>query len=161
MNFQVGPVVHDELARLRETEESFHLHEFAFRHSKLVYDELTQRRRRPCLDLQADNAATTAAFQRALEIANEVFGLFLDFDIAVTQQTESALPDHRVTGKQPVEEQADHVFQTDEADPASASRAGSLMKRSTCVGTEQQRVHQLAVRCPAELQREGKAQDLG
>src|SRR3990167_3595377 len=113
---EVRPVVDDKLARLGKAEKALDGHEFALGDAEFVNHKLAKRGRRARLDLQPDDAAAAAALQRAFEIAHKVFGFFLDFDVAVAQETKRALPDHLVSREEPVEEQADHVFEADEAD---------------------------------------------
>ena len=51
-------------------------------------DEGAQRFRHARLDLEPDDRAAPAALQRALVKPHEVFGLFLDFDVAVANDAE-------------------------------------------------------------------------
>ncbi len=53
-----------------------------------------------------------------LEQADEVFGLFLELDLAVAQHAEDALRDDREAGKQMIEKQRDHLLDRQKADGA-------------------------------------------
>ena len=47
------------------------------------------------VDFEPDHRSAPAPLQRRLEEAHEVFGLFLDFEIAVADDAEQALPVQR------------------------------------------------------------------
>ena len=78
-------------------------------------DEGAQVLRHRRFDLQAHDVAQAALFQARFELAHEVFGLFLDFDVAVAHHAERALRLHRVAGEEFVQEQHDGVFEREEA----------------------------------------------
>ena len=59
--------------------------------------QLVRHRR---VDLEPDHRAAPAALEHGLELAHEVFGLFLDFDVGVADDPESALPLHGVAREQ-------------------------------------------------------------
>ena len=66
--------------------------------------------------------------------AHQVFGFFLDLDVAVAQHAERALALDLEAGEQLVDEHADHRLDADEADRSAMlglGRAGSRMKRSS------------------------------
>ena len=58
------------------------------------------------LDLKPDHAAAPALLERRLEQPHQILGLFLDFEIAVADDAERALPLHVVTGKEPARVEA-------------------------------------------------------
>ncbi len=100
-------------------------------HIQLVGNEAANARRAIGIHFHADHRAAAAALQGAFEHAHKVFGLFLDFDIAVPDDAEQALPQHVVAGEQCGRKHPQHVFQRDEA---RARMPGSRMKRSSCCG---------------------------
>ena len=91
-----------------------------FRHVEFLHDELPERHRHLRIELDADHRTAPPALQRALEKPHQVLGLLLDLDVAVADQPEGPRAAHDVAGKQPVDEQADHVLQRDEADAGLA-----------------------------------------
>ena len=56
-----------------------------------------------------------ALFQARLELAHQVFGLFLDFDVAVADDAERALRFDVIAREELVQEQRDRVFKREEA----------------------------------------------
>ena len=58
-----------------------------------------------------------AAFQRRLVKPDQIFGLLLDLDFAITQKPEHPLCDDRETRKEMVEEQRDHLFDRQKPNP--------------------------------------------
>ena len=86
------------------------------------------------LDLQPDDRAAPAPLQRAFEEPHQILGLLLDFDVAVADDAEAALPDDLEAGKQQRAEGDDDLFERDEALCAGAPRSGSLTNRSTLLG---------------------------
>ena len=120
-------------------------------------DELAQLRRHLAVELDADHRAAAAALQRGLEQAHQILGLFLDLDIAVADDAERAGALDLVAGEQLADEQADRLFERDEAD-TRALRSGRRMKRFERRRQAQQRRHLLAVLAVAQLQRHREAE---
>ncbi len=97
--------------------------------------EAAQLRRHRRLDLEPDHRAAAAALEHGLELAHQIFGFFLDFDFAVADDAEGALPFDGVARKQPRDEQADGLLERDDARrPATPSGLGRRMKRSILFG---------------------------
>src|SRR4030088_2099909 len=55
-------------------------------------------------ELEPDDRPTPAALEHRLKLAHEVFCLFLDLDLGITDDAEGALALERVTGKEPPDE---------------------------------------------------------
>ena len=100
-----------------------------------------------------DDVAAPPPLQRGLEQADEVLRLLLDLDLAVAQHAEDALRDDRETGKQPVEEQRDHLLDRQKPD-AAAGQPDKAIDRGR---DQDQRLQPLAVADPVELQRQTEA----
>ena len=89
---------------------------------ELFHQKAAQLGRHRRVDREQDDVAAAAPLERGFVMANEIFGLFLDLDLAVAQHAEHALCDDREAGKQMVEEQRDHLLDRQKANPAP--RAG-------------------------------------
>ena len=88
----------------------------AGRQVEMLGDEFAQLAGHRGAALHVDDRTAPAALEQRLEQQHEVFGFFLDFDVAVAQDAEHARhQSHAMTGEQPVEVQLDHVFQRNEA----------------------------------------------
>ena len=66
--------------------------------------EVAQLGRHADVDREPDHGAAPAALERALESADQVFGLFLDLDVAVAAGPENALAGQLEAREQAVEE---------------------------------------------------------
>ena len=92
-----------------------------------------------------------------LEQADEILGLFLDFDVGVADDAERALPLDGVAGEQARNEQAGRLLERDQADRV-AVLAGQADEALDLLRHADQRVHRLAVADARELQREREAE---
>ena len=97
--FQVGPIERDQTRQFVQTEHAVDQHDAGREHVDVAGDELAQALGHAGFDLQADDRTAPAQLQRALIEANEVLGLFLDFDVAVANDPETALPDDLIAGE--------------------------------------------------------------
>ena len=95
--------------------------------------------------------------QRALEQADQILGLFLDFEFGVADDAEGALALDGVAGEQAADEQAGGLFQRDQVHRAVLAR-GHADEAVDLAGHADQRVHRLAVGHPRQLQRDGEAE---
>ncbi len=114
--FEVGPLVDDEPAEIRQTEEAIQLERIVGRGIHPLGQELAQVERHRRFDAEMDDMAAPASLQRGFEQPDQILGLFLDLDVAVAQHAEGALPDHLEAGEQPVEEHADRLLHRHHAD---------------------------------------------
>ena len=76
--------------------------------------EAAQLLRHLGFDLEPDHRAAPAALQRGLEQADEILGLFLDFEFGVADDAERALALESVAGEQAADEQAGGLLQRDQ-----------------------------------------------
>ena len=108
-------------------------------------------------DFEPDHRSAPPPLQRGLEQANQIFGLFLDFEFGVPDDAERALALDGIAGEQPADEQAGGLFQRDQ--PHRAILAGGQADEAIdLAGHADQRVHRLAVGDPRQLQRDGEAE---
>ena len=85
---------------------------------KRLLHEAAQRFRHLGFHLEPDHRSAATALQRGLEQADQIFGLFLDFEFGVADDAEGALALDGVAGKQPADEQAGGLFQRDQVHTA-------------------------------------------
>ena len=94
MNFRSGRSSADQLGELVETQHAFDDEHLVVGDIQLLGHEMAQVLGHRRLDLKPDHAAAPALLERGLEQAHQILGLFLDFDIAVADDAEGALPLH-------------------------------------------------------------------
>ena len=97
---------------------------------QLFDDERAHGLRRSCIHFDTDDVAAAAALEERFKVADEVFGLFLELDIAVAHDAERAFRNDFMSGEHMAEERADRLFQRDEPHPRRA-------RLSRMVGCEQ------------------------
>ena len=95
-------------------------------------DEGAQRRRHARLDFEPDHRAAAAPLQRALEQTHQILRLFLDLDVAVANDAETALARHLEAGKQQRAERDDDLFQRDEALNAAQRSRRAASRTARC-----------------------------
>ena len=115
LELQVRPLVENEQPGVGVTDEAGAGDDHVVGNLKLARDEPAQLRRAARVHLHADHHAATAALQRGLEELHEIFGFFLDLDVAVANDPEQALTQHFVAGKQPGDREQQQVLQRQEA----------------------------------------------
>ena len=112
------------------------------------------------IDLRAfhvDDAAAAAALEQRFEQQHQIFGFFLDFDVAVAQDAEHAPARHVVAGEELVEIKRDDMFQRNEAGDLAVV-SGSRMKRCSCGGTGIRAENSLLSRAVGQRQGDGEAE---
>ena len=97
---EIGPVEADELRQFLERQHALDIDDARRHDVDVAGDEGAQRFRHARLDLEPDHRAAAAPLQRALVKPHQILGLFLDLDVAVADDAETALPDHLEAGKQ-------------------------------------------------------------
>ena len=113
--FELGPVDGDELGEVVQGEHAVDHEDLVAGDGERRGDQRAQILRHRRLELEPDHRAAAAAFQRALEEAHEVLGLFLDLDVRVADDAERPLPLDHVAGEEPGDEQRDRLVEADEA----------------------------------------------
>ena len=125
-----------------------------------LLDEAAQLLRHLGVDLKPDHRSAAAPLQCGLEGADEVFRLFLDFDLGVPDDAERALALEGVAGEQTADKQGGRLLQRDQAHRAFLGRRHAN-EAVDLAGHADQRVHRLAVGGTHQLQgnREAEARD--
>ncbi len=125
---------------------------------ELLRHELAQVLGHGGLDFEPDDAAAPALLQRRLEQPHEILGLFLDFEVAVADDAETALPLHVVAGEEPAGVEHDHLLERDEAGRAGLGEIRQADEALDLVRQADQRVQHLAVALPRQFQRDRSAE---
>ena len=99
--FEVGPVEAHELRQLVERQHAVDQEDLVIAARERALHEAPQLRRHRRIDLEPDHRAAPAALEHGLELAHQIFGFFLDLDLAVADDAEGALPFDRVAREQP------------------------------------------------------------
>ena len=106
------------------------------------------------IGLQADDGAAAPALQHRLEQEHQIFGFFLDLDLAVADDAEIAEAGDLEAREEPVEIEADQVLQRQEADRLArqADEAGDLRRQ------DDQGAQLALVLGPAQIEHDGEAE---
>ena len=114
LELQRGQIDVDDLGKVGDPQQAIGFADHRIVAAQFARDQAGQLGRDRAFGLEPDHPATTAAFDRAAEIADEVFGFFLDLDVAVAHHPERGRTDHLEPGEQRLAEIAQHRFQRDE-----------------------------------------------
>jgi hypothetical protein len=160
--FEVRAVEPRQLRQLIHRQHAVDQKHFVIGGRQRLLHEVTQLFRHLGVDLQPDHRSATPPLQRGFEGADEVFGLFLDFDFGVADNAEGALALHGVAREQPRNKQRSRLLQRDQPRHAFLG-CGHADEAVDLAGHADQRVHRLAVGGAHQLQRDGetKARDEG
>ena len=156
--FEVGPVDRHELVELAQRQHAVDQEHLVVGDRERALHGLAQLDRHGGLDLEADDRAAAAPLEHALELADQVLGLFLDFDLGVADDPEGALPFDRVAGKEARNEQAGRLLERDQAHRAALRRRRQADEALDLLRHADQRVHRLAVALARQLQRDREAE---
>jgi hypothetical protein len=102
---QVGPVIDNQLRKLRHSQNAVIQNDVGVLGSDFTRDEFPQVLRCAGLHTQPDNPASPPLLQQDFEFADQVFGFFLNLDIAVSDDTEQTPALFLVAGEQIADEQ--------------------------------------------------------
>ena len=142
---EVRAVDRHQLRQIVERQHSFDQHDPRRDDVDVAGDEGTQRFRRAGLDLKPDDGAAPAPLERALVEADEVFRLFLDFDVAVANDAKGALAQHFIARKQQADEGDDQPIEHHEARGAAERPVRQPDEALDAAGNADQRAHRRAV----------------
>jgi hypothetical protein len=148
---QVGAVIDDQLGDVRDADRAVDLDHFVSRHAQVFADQALERVRRAAIEREPDRPAPAAALERGLELAHQVLGLFLDFQVAVAQHPEDAAAGGPVAGKELIQEQLQQGFQRQEADLARRPRGQPDVARELRRDRDH-RPHRFGIGDPLEIQ---------
>ena len=146
--FEVGPVEPGELRELVHRQHAVDQKHLVVGGGKRLLHEAAQRFRHLGFHLEPDHRTPPPPLQRGLEQADQIFGLFLDFEFGVADDAEGALALDGVAGEQAADEQAGGLFQRDQVHRAVLA-GGHADEAVDLAGHADQRVHRLAVGRPA------------
>src|ERR1700736_4284531 len=105
--FEIRPLGQaQELGELVEPEHAVHLKDLIVGTCERPLHEDLQIGGHGSFELEADDRPAPAALEHRFKLAHEVFRLFLDLDLGITDDAEGALALERVAGKEPAYEQA-------------------------------------------------------
>ena len=155
--FQIGARQADDFRQVLQRQHAVERDDLVGFDIEFLGDEGAHFRGHVRVRLQPDHRAAPAAFQRRLEQADQVFRLFLDFEIAVADDAEQALRLDRKAGKQLLDMGDDHRLQQHQ--PRAAS--GRLRQADEAVDLGRhahQRLHPRARAAVREVERERQAE---
>ncbi len=155
--FEIGPVEPRQLRQLVHGKHAFDQQHLVVGGGQRALHERAQFLRHGRLDLEPDHRSPAPPLQRGLEQADQILGLFLDFEFGVPDDAERTLALDGIAGKQPADEQAGRLFQRDQ--PHRAVLAGGQADETVdLAGHADQRIHRLAVADARQMQRDRKAE---
>ena len=96
---QIAPVRCNDFTESAHPDDGICLHHRRAGHAQLLKQHLLGDRIEIFFQFKLDHAASTAALDRAAECADQIFGFFLNFDIAVSQNAKQAIALDFETGK--------------------------------------------------------------
>ena len=114
-NFSSGRSALIDLAEFFEREQAIDQHDAGCDDVDVAGDESAQPLRHAGVDFESDDRPAPPTFQRAFEQPHQVFGLFFDFDVTVTDDAEAAVAGHLVARKKLADEGEDDLFEQHEA----------------------------------------------
>ncbi len=94
--FEIGAILVDDRVEIADAEERAALGDEAIRPAQLVAQHRAEPLGHPAFELEPDDAAAPTPLDRVGKVADEILGLFLDLEIAVTQHAELRAADHAV-----------------------------------------------------------------
>ena len=153
---QVRPIVHDQLAQVRDAEDAVGDMRLVRARAKFGRDQGTQFLRHVGVHAEMDDNTAPTTLQRGLVGPDEIFRLFLEFDVGVADQAEPALPGQAESREHPVEEQAEQVLQHHEPD-RFADSARQPDESLDLARQRQQGTHALAILLAQQQQGHDKA----
>src|SRR6185312_3319910 len=152
--FEIGPIEPIQLRQFVERQHAVNQKHLVIGDGEGALHETAQLNRHLRVEFEADHRSAPTAFERRLEQPHQIFGLFFDLNLGITDDPERTLPLDGVTGEQSSNELQRHLFQGDDANAAVIARqpdeALDLLRHAD------KRVHRLAVFRPRELKRDRK-----
>ena len=152
---EVRAVVEHQLLEVGHADHPVELDHLVLADQQLTHDDAAQLLGRAGGDRQPHHLAAAAPLERHLELAHQIFGLFLDLDIAVAQHAEAEVVLHPVAREEAFDVQQQHVLEEDEALRALA--CGQVDETGDLMRDRQQRLPGPAVALALEFEREAVA----
>ena len=113
IELEVGPILLHNVGQARHPQHSIDLDERCTRRRQPVAQQSLGSRVEFGFQLQLDHLSAPAALDRAAEGANQILGLFLDLDIAVSQHAKHAASPDLEAGEQMFGKTGDEVLDPD------------------------------------------------
>ena len=152
---QVGALGQHQFLQVGNPEQATQFHHLVAFDAQFFHDQRFQIRRRTGGKLQADHLAPAPTFQRGFKLAHQIFGLVLDFKVAVAEDTEAAMAPVGIAGEQHAKVDQQQLFQRQEAVLARA--AGQRDEAGDLLGDRQQGLQWAVVGQAFQFQRKGKS----
>ena len=96
---EVGTFVQNKLSERGRSDHSIEFEHLGLAHLQFLHDEFPEISRRARRDRKVDDSSPPAPLERGFELAHEILGLFLKFQVAVAKNLERALLGDLVPGK--------------------------------------------------------------
>ena len=122
LELELRPVEPDDLGQFVQGQHAIEHEGLVGHHADLLGDERTQRGRHQAVVFEPDHRSTSTPLESGLEEEDEIFGLFLDFEIAVADHAERARSLQQVAGEQRLGEEPDQCFERNETRRAAFER---------------------------------------
>ena len=120
--FEIGPVEPRQLRQFVHRQHAIDQQNLVVGGGERALHEGAQFFRHLGFDFEPDHRSPPPPLQRGLEQADQIFGLFLDFEFGVADDAESALTFDGIAGEQPADEQTGGLLQRDQPDRAILAR---------------------------------------
>ena len=156
LELEIGPVDVHEFGEFVQSEHAIEHEDLIGHNVELCSDEIAHTFRHEAVELEPDDGAAATPLQRAFEQQDEIFRLFLDFEIAVTNDAEHPRAAHRITGKQRRYEHVDEHFERHE--PLLAVAVGQFDETFHLRGQANQCLEVFVVAWPREFERHGETE---
>src|SRR5690606_23176544 len=124
--FQVVARNGDNLRNLAERQRTLDDADAVACNPKLSRHEFTQAFRHAAVEFDADDRTAPTALQRGLKQTHQIFGFFLDLDVAVADDLEGARTLDLVTGEQTSDIETDHILKRNEPNAGLAIRQADI-----------------------------------
>ena len=151
---KVRPVVEHQFLEAHQPDHALDVDDLVTRDMQLFDDLGLEVLRRARADLKAHDLAPAAPLERRLELAHEVLGLFLKFEVTVAQKPERAGPGQLIAREKRADIQQQKLFERQE--PRLAIRGGQAHETVDLAGDRQQRLQFAPVARAAHLKRKRK-----
>src|SRR6516165_153692 len=156
--FEIRPIQTHQLRQFVEREHAVDQEDLVIGARQRPLHEPTQFHRHGGFELEANDRSAPSALEDRLELAHQIFGLFLDLDLGITNDAEGALPLDRVTGKKAGDEKPDHLLERDHPGGGRSLGTRQADEALDLVRHADERVHRLAVARARQVQRDGEAE---
>src|SRR5258707_11872985 len=156
--FEIRPIQTHQLRQFVEREHAVDQENLVIGAGHRPLHEPTQLHRHGGFELESDDRSAPSALEDRLELAHQIFRLFLDLDLGIANDAEGALPLDRVTGEKAGDEKPDQLFERDRSDNRRSLGTRQADEAVDLVRHTDERVHRLAVARARKVERDGEAE---